>query len=68
MEKERPFHTWASDETNLFYDILVDPMNNFMDNLSREELKKHSVVNYLIPLLQNLKKVWKMFSSKKKKL
>ena len=36
MEKERPFHTWASDEINLFCDILVDPMNNFMENLIRE--------------------------------
>ena len=37
-----------------------------MENSKREALKKHSAVNYLIPSLQNSKKVWKIFSSKKK--
>ena len=42
MEKEQPSHEWASDETNLFSEILVDPVNNFMENSKREALKKHS--------------------------
>ena len=36
MEKERPSHKWASDKAKLFSEILVDPVNNFMDNLKRE--------------------------------
>ena len=30
MEKERPSHKTTSDETNLFCEILADPVNNFM--------------------------------------
>ena len=43
MEKQRPSHKWASDKAKLFSEILVDPVNNFMDNLKREALKKHSI-------------------------
>ena len=45
MEKEWPSHKWASDKAKLFSEILVDPVNNFMDNLKREReaLKKHSI-------------------------
>ena len=64
MEKERPFHQWTSDETNLFCEILADLVNNFMETLQRGALKRHSAVKCLIPLLLNLKKI---FSSKKKK-
>ena len=64
MEKERPSHKWTSDETNLFCEILADPVKNFMETLERGALKRYSAVKYLIPLLLNLKK---MFSSKKKK-
>ena len=65
MEKERPFHKWASDETNFFCEISCE---QFYGNFREREtaLKKHSAVNYLILLLQNLKKVWKTFSSMKK--
>ena len=66
MEKERPSHKWTSDETNLFCKIVAGPVNNFMDALGRWALKKHSAVKYFIPLLLNLKKVWKILSSKKK--
>ena len=66
MEKERPSHKQTSDETNFFCEVLADPVDNFMDTLERGALKKHSAVNYLIPLLLNLKKGWKMVSSKKK--
>ena len=31
MEKEWPSHKRTSDETNLFCEILADPMNNFME-------------------------------------
>ena len=58
---------WASDETNLFCEILADPVKNFMENLEREALKKHSAVNYLITLLQNLKKAPKILKQKRKK-
>ena len=66
MEKERPSHKQTSDETNLFCVILADPVNSFMEALARGALKKPSPVNYLIPLMPNLKKVWKIISSKKK--
>ena len=58
---------WASDETNLFCEILADPVKNFMENLEREALKKHSAVNYLITLLQNLKKAPKTLKQKKER-
>ena len=48
MEKERQSHKWASDKTNLFCEILADPVNNFMETLERGT-KKHSPNNYLIP-------------------
>ena len=58
---------WASDETNLFCEILADPVKNFMENLEREALKKYSAVNYLITLLQYLKKAPKTLKQKRKK-
>ena len=36
MEKEQLPHKWASDKANLFCEILVDSVNNFMENLKRE--------------------------------
>ena len=56
MKKERPSHKWTHDETNLFCEILADPVNSFMKALERERgaLKKHSAVKYLILLLLNL--------------
>ena len=38
-----------------------------MENLEREALKKHSAVNYLITLLQYLKKAPKTLKQKRKK-
>ena len=38
MEKKRSSHKF-SDETNLFYEILADPANNFMERLERGPLK-----------------------------
>ena len=35
MEKEHPSYKWASDETNLFCEILAEPVNNFMGTLER---------------------------------
>ena len=67
MEKERPSHKQTSDETNLFCVILADSVNSFMETLERRALKKPSPVNYLIPLMPNLKNVWGIISSKKKK-
>ena len=39
MEKKRPSHKWASDETNLFCKIVADPVNNFLKTLERGMLK-----------------------------
>ena len=39
IEKERPSQEWTSDETNLFCEILADPVNNFMETLERWVLK-----------------------------
>ena len=33
---KQPSHKWDSDETDLFCEILADPVNNFMANLKRE--------------------------------
>ena len=40
MEKERLSDKWTSDKTNLFCEILADPVNNFMETLESEALKK----------------------------
>ena len=32
-EKEGSSHNWISDETNIFCEILADPVNNFMETL-----------------------------------
>ena len=44
MEKEWPSHKWTSDETNVFCEILADPVNFFMETLERGALKMHSAV------------------------
>ena len=56
MEKVRLSHKWMSDETNLFYEILAGPVNNFIETLERGGRCKESAGKYLIPLLPNLKK------------
>ena len=66
MEKKQPSRKWTSDETNLFCEILADPENNSMETLEKSALKKHYAAKYLIPLLLNLKKAWKMFRTKEK--
>ena len=33
MEKKQPSPKWTYDETNLFCEILSDPVNNFMETL-----------------------------------
>ena len=42
MEKERPSHKWASDETNLSCEILADPVNSFMKTWERGAKKVFS--------------------------
>ena len=71
---KQPSHKWDSDETDLFCEILADPVNNFMANLKRERERCQKAFNSELFdsiiaefKLQNLKKVWKMLSSKKKK-
>ena len=48
MEKEQPSQKWTSDETNIFCEILADPVSNFMETLERGALKRHSAVKCLI--------------------
>ena len=66
MKKKRSFCKWTSDEANHFCEILADAENNFVETLQKSALKKHPTVRYLIQLLGNLKKTWKMFSTKEK--
>ena len=47
MEKERLSHKWASDKANLFCEILIDSVNNFMENLKRERRFK-SIQQWII--------------------
>ena len=42
MEKERTSRKWTSHETNLFCEILADPVNNFMETLQRGAKKAFS--------------------------
>ena len=56
---------WTSDVTNLFFEILADPVNNFMETSEKRAFKKHPAKKYLIPLLLNLKNARKMLISKK---
>ena len=65
MKKEQSSHKWTSDETNLFCENLADPMNSFVEKLEKRALENYLYIKYLIPLLLNLKKAWKMRSSKK---
>ena len=66
MEKEQPSRKWTSDETSLFCEILPDPINSFMETLEKRALKNYQHMKYLISLLLDLKKAWKVLSSKKK--
>ena len=68
MEKMQPFCKWSSDKTNLFCEILAYPEKNFMETLEKSAFKKHPTVECLIPLLLNLKKAWKRFSTREKNL
>ena len=42
MEKEQLPRKWTSDKTNLFCEILADPVNNFKEMLEKRALKKSS--------------------------
>ena len=68
MEKERPSHKWASDKAKLFSEILVDPVNNFMDNLKREReaLKKHSIQRKKLKTFEQIKKKSNWWSKSKR--
>ena len=35
MEKEQPSRKWTSDETNLFCEMLADPVNHVMETLEK---------------------------------
>ena len=66
MEKQQPSRKQTSDETNLFCEILADPVNNFMETLEKRALKNDLHVKYVTPSLLNLKNAQKMLSSRKK--
>ena len=40
MDTEQLSPKWKSDKTNLFCEILADPVNNFMETLEKRSLKK----------------------------
>ena len=64
---KQPSHKWDSDETDLFCEILADPVNNFMENLKRERgARKHSTVIFdsIIAEFKGLENV--KFKEKKK--
>ena len=77
MEKERPSHNWISDETNIFCEILADPVNNFVETLGWWALKKafsskvfDSIIAEFKGVLENAQfkeKESKNFTAKKKK-
>ena len=41
MEKKQSSRKWTSDETNLFWEILANPVSNFMETLEKRVLKNH---------------------------
>ena len=45
---KQPSHKWDSDETDLFCEILADPVNNFMENLKSEREVLESIQQWII--------------------
>ena len=76
-EKEGSSHNWISDETNIFCEILADPVNNFMETSGWWALKKafsskvfDSIIAEFKGVLENAQfkeKKSKNFTAKKKK-
>ena len=58
---------WTSEETKLFCEILVDPVNNFMVTLERKALKKASTREVFESVLEELQTALEEPSFKEKK-
>ena len=68
---------WTKEETELFCEVLVDPVNNFLETLEKKALKKSSTKEVFEAILDELKtemlkeefiiKNDKNFNGKKKK-
>ena len=54
METERTPRKWTSDETNLFCEILADPVNSFMETSEKRVFKNKSnkVFDFIITELK----------------
>ena len=61
MQKEQPSPQWTFDKTNLFCDVLDNPVNNFMKTLKKQILKKSSTREafdfIIVELKEGLEKV-----------
>lgn len=66
MEKELPSDKWTSNETNLFCEILSDPVNNFVQTLERRGAEKAFNSELFDSTILDLEEVWKMLRSTKK--
>lgn len=77
MQKEQPSRQWTFDKTNLFCEVLDNPVNNFMKTLKKRILKKSStreafdfIIVELKEGLENVqfnKKIQKPLKQKRKK-
>ena len=61
MQKEQPSPQWTFDKTNLFCEVLDNPVNNFMKTLKKRILKKSSTRKafhfIIVELKEGLEKV-----------
>lgn len=61
MQKEQPSPQWTFDKTNLFCEVLDNPVNNFMKTLKKQILKKSSTREafdfIIVELKEGLEKV-----------
>lgn len=61
MQKEQPSPQWTFDKTNLFCEVLDNPVNNFMKTLKKQILKRSSTREafdfIIVALKEGLEKV-----------
>ena len=62
MQKEQPSPQWTFDKTNLFCEVLDNPVNNFMKTLKKQILKRSSTREafdfIIVALKEGLEKVY----------
>ena len=66
MQKEQPSRQWTFDKTNLFCEVLANPMNNFMKTLKKRILKKSSTREAFDSIIVELKEGLENVQLKKK--